>query len=402
MRSSNRLNSNDQTTKLRRKLALICVVASVLILNGCSGGGVFRRNTVVPRTLRDVPVERLAFTFTPDVATPPPGSPIDIGTPVNAEIQAEFDRARAGDALLRTYMSPDKQRAVVAYATSAMPEGEFGLDLYASNGSKLHEITPEGLSGAFATAISWSPDGNYVAFIGRRAAPPPVNPLIPGAEELGPLPPGITPTPLPPLPPTVATYPTEQLYLCTRDGTDLKPLTRRPGLIYFNFAWSPDSHSLAAMACLESEWTAREAEGLGQVPAGRPRLINISGRERLLDDKLTDVMPVWCPDSSKLATAFEYDVKLYDAVGDKPGQAIIVARDLLLTSSRAFDAKTNPGADATGDPVSFYPVANLLWPDPKTLFVRTGYVPKSETDRPVNVFSRWHLLQLSPQAALLK
>jgi hypothetical protein len=129
-------------------------------------------------------------------------------------------------------------------------------------------------------------------------------------------------------------------------------------------------------------------------------VIQIAGTERLLDDKLTDVLPVWCPDSSKIATAYDYDVKFYDAAGDKPGQALASLRDPMQAASKAFDAKNGaPAGD--GDPVSFYPVATLWWPDPKTLYLRTGYVPKSESDRPVNIFSRWHALQLSPQAALL-
>ena len=87
-----------------------------------------------------------------------------------------------------------------------------------------------------------------------------------------------------PLFPPVASFYTEQIYICNRDGYDLKPLTGREGLIYFYFVWAPDGHALAALACKEDEWNAREQQY--KLPAGRPRLIELDGSERLLDDGL--------------------------------------------------------------------------------------------------------------------
>src|SRR6185295_399695 len=179
------------------------------------------------------------------------------------ELQTEFDLHRAQDALIRTVLAPDKQRVLAIYAPADTPEGEFRIDLYGADGHLIKQVTPEGLSGAFAPTVGWSPDGNFISFMGRRAAAKPPPELPP---ELGQLPPGITPTPTP-VTSTVAVYDTEQIYLATRDGTDLRPLTMRPGLIYFYYAWSPDSRSLAAMACLEREWVAREEEGMSAVPA---------------------------------------------------------------------------------------------------------------------------------------
>ena len=42
---------------------------------------------------------------------------------------------------------------------------------------------------------------------------------------------------------------TEQIYVADRDGNEIRPLTTRDGLIYFEVAWSPDSRAIAALAC---------------------------------------------------------------------------------------------------------------------------------------------------------
>jgi len=55
-----------------------------------------------------------------------------------------------------------------------------------------------------------------------------------------------------------------------------------------------------------------------KLAVGRPRLITPDGKERLLDDELTEALPVWCPDASKVATAFDTDVMIYDAATNKP------------------------------------------------------------------------------------
>src|SRR5439155_12024692 len=100
-----------------------------------------------------------------------------------------------------------------------------------------------------------------------EASPPPSpepRPLMPGDSTMTPLPasPGVpAPTPtVAPLFAPLAVFNTEQVYLCNRDGFDLKPLTTRDGLIYFALAWAPDTHALVALACKESEWQARERE----------------------------------------------------------------------------------------------------------------------------------------------
>ncbi|MGB7923745.1 MAG: hypothetical protein WCF57_10925, partial [Pyrinomonadaceae bacterium] len=201
----------------------------------------------------------------------------------------------------------------------------------------------------------------------------------------------------------VPVFNTEQIYVCNRDGYDLRPLTTREGLIYFYFAWAPDNHALVALACREDEWEARESAHL--VPGGRPRLVETDGRERLLDDGLAEAPPVWSPDATKVATAFDTDVAIYDATGDTPTAARIKLREPLLAASVAYDEKrlgakkkgANPGSDM---PVSFNPIVRLEWLLPETLFVQTGFVRKYPSETVTN-FLRWHALHLSPQASLL-
>jgi hypothetical protein len=210
--------------------------------------------------------------------------------------------------------------------------------------------------------------------------------------------------------PTVALFNSEQIYICNRDGFDLKPLTMREGLIYFYFSWAPDNHALVALACRESEWDAREREF--KLPAGRPRLVTLEGTERLLDDDLTEALPVWSTDSSKVATAFESAVALYDAASSQPTQARIYLRDALINASVAYeekrsggkksDGKTSPtNGTQTGPPASFNPIVRLEWPVPEKLYFQTAYV-RLLPNEPINTFQRWHLLALSAQAAILK
>jgi hypothetical protein len=148
-----------------------------------------------------------------------------------------------------------------------------------------------------------------------------------------------------------------------------------------------------ALACKENEWRERPL-----LPAGRPRLIGVDGGERLLDDGLTDVLPVWSPDASKVATAFDTTVRVYDVLTSTPTQADIELHDALMTASRAYDDKARITNNASGD--SFLPVVSLSWQQPDTLYLQTGFVRNFENEQVRNLM-RWHSLRLSAQAALL-
>ena len=418
-----------------KTVALVAtLVALVCLAPACRQ--IENKLAVVPRTLRDVPADRLAFRFEADTAEPPSAT-LKNGDP-NAKlatIQADFDTNRKDDALVRTVVSPDGQRALALYATPDTPEGEFRLDLYTADGKFLRNVFPQDLSGAFPPVASWSPDGQQVAFIGRKVparqptttAPPDVTspgaadttaplPSPPAPEEAGASP--AASASVAPLIPSVPVFNTEQIYLCDRDGFNLRPLTTRDGLIYFNLAWAPDAHALSALACKEDEWDARANEN--RSPAGRPRLITLDGRERLLDDRLTEALPVWSPDSSKVATGFDTDVAIYDAATNAPTAAGIPLREPLLAASASYDAeklrKKNavalnasgknkaseaPPTETSGTPISFNPVISLDWPQPETLYFQTGFVRIYRNGETVSSYLRWHALHLSPQAVLL-
>ena len=400
--------------------SLILTILSALVLAvGCKNV-IERQDDVRPRILRDVPSKNLAYRFEPDVSLPAEFK-FDDATDKFAAVQNDFNTPRRqDDALLRTVVSPDGRRVLALYGTSDEPSSAFRIDLYSSDGQFLRNIIPPTISCVFPETVKWSPDGSYINFIAHRRevpspSPTPLGDVIPEATG-SPLPsPSIAPAFAP-----VASFNTEQIYICNRDGYDLKPLTSREGLIYFYFAWAPDGHSMVALACKEDEWNAREKQY--KMPAGRPRLIEIDGTERLLDDGLTDALPVWSPDASKVATAFDTDVAIYDAATTKPTQARVPLGDQLISASVNYELKTavkksepvknpnskspapSPSATATpaqpATPVSFNPVVRLEWPSPDRLYFETAYVRLSEP--PINTFQRWHLLNLSAQAAVLK
>lgn len=394
--SSLRLAQTAEWFSLPAQYVTLAVL--VLAVFVCAGAGCRRQSSqkqgVRPRTLRDVPAGRLAYQFAADIETLPNVAALEANQPLPS-IQSDFDTRRRDDALLRTAISPDRQRVLVVYATGEDQPNEFRIDLYGVAGDFQRHVTPAGLAVVFAPVAGWSPDGNFIAFIGYKSATPQPTPTL--LEDIVPgMVPGIpstSPSPLPTVGPTVPLYKTEQIYICDRDGFDLKPLTTREGLIYFYLGWSPDSHALVSLACKENEWRERPF-----LPAGRPRLIGIDGGERLLDDALTDVLPVWSPDASKVATAYDTDVRIYDALTDSPTQANIDLRDPLITASRVYDEKARTTNKSSGD--SFLPIVTLSWLQPETLYLQTGFVRNFENDQVRNLM-RWHVLRLSAQAALL-
>lgn len=378
--------------------------------SSCRSDGETQR--VRPRQLRDVPAQRLAFTLAADVDPPPNANAED--SKVIQAIQQDFDERRKDEelVLLRTVPSPDGQRAVALYSRQDEPSTTFNIDLYAASGSFIRNVTPPELAVVFQDSVVWSADSGQLAFVARKAPPPQPTPTPDQMEEL----PAGSPVPSPTVMPSfaaVATFSTEQVYVCDRDGYGLRPLTTRDGLIYFALSWAPDAHALAALACKESEWDAREREF--KTPAGRPRVIFVDGKERLLDDELAQAPPVWSPDSSKVATAFGVDIGIYDAAVKAPTQARIVLRERLLTASLTFEEKSSAAAKppdqskpnttstplvTAGDPVSFNPIVRIEWPLPEKVFFETAYVT-IRTDL-IKTFSRWHALTLSPQAVVLK
>ncbi|HEY0406367.1 MAG TPA: hypothetical protein VGC89_11615 [Pyrinomonadaceae bacterium] len=397
----------QRRAKPRLVAASLCVALFVCLASGCRQEA--GKESVRPLSLRDVPAQRLAFSFKPDTSDPAPAQPDD---PAKIErVQKDFETRRTEDALVRAVVSPDGQRVLALYETGDLQRGEFRIDMYSSDGAFLSNMTPPQLSCTFAPVVAWSPDGNSIAFIARKSlAPEPTPAPLDAPPEVG------QPAPAPSVGRAfapVATFSTEQIYICDRDGNSLHPLTTRDGLIYFHLVWAPDAHALAALACKREEWDENEAAR--QAPAGRPRIIALDGSERLLDDELKDALPVWSPDSSKIATAFDTDVWIYDAATNSPTSARIPLRDPLRTASVAFDAehlssknkKTDAGGkndaapsapQSSSPPKSFAPIIRLDWTQPETLLIQTGYVRVYPS---APEYPRWHELHLSPQAALI-
>ncbi|HXR98973.1 MAG TPA: hypothetical protein VN724_00330 [Pyrinomonadaceae bacterium] len=369
---------------------------------------VIDRQDVRPRVLRDVPARNLAYRLTPDVS--PPSAEIEDFDKFPA-VANDFAGKRKDEALIRTVVSPDGRRVLALYGAADEPGSTFRIDLYNSDGQFLRNLIPPDIACVFPETVTWSPDGNFINFIARKRATPSPSPTP--FEEPVPQPSG-SPLPSPstsvaPIFAPVASFYTEQIYICNRDGYDLKPLTSRDGLIYFYFVWAPDGHAMAALACKEDEWNERERQG--KLPAGRPRLIGQDGTERLLDDALTDALPVWSPDASKIATAFDTDVAIYDAGGKTPTQGRLPLGEQLIAASVAYDEKTTTkkanantntqkAGSAPATPASFNPIVRLDWRRPEALYFQTAYVRvRPET---INTFQRWHQLNLSAQAAVLK
>ncbi len=394
--------STKVTEMVLGPLLLILIFAT-----GCKNV-IDRQQNVTPRVLRDVPARNLAYRLSPD--TSPPSTEIDDTLDKFAAVANDFSTKRKDEALLRTVVSPDGRRVLALYGTADEPGSTFRIDLYNSDGQFLRNLIPPDLACVFPETVTWSPDGGFINFIAHKRVAPSPSPTPLGEPEPAPSgSPGV-PAPAPsiaPLFPSVASFTTEQIYICNRDGFDLKPLTSREGLIYFYFVWAPDSHAVVALACKEDEWNARERQY--KLPAGRPRLIAPDGTERLLDDALTDAWPVWSPDASKIATAFDTDVAIYDAGGKTPTQARLPLGDQLLQASAAYDQKTTvtkannnaQPANAPSVPASFNPIVRLDWKRPETLYFQTAYV-RLMPNETINTFQRWHLLTISPQAAVLK
>ena len=384
------------------------ITTILCLLAAASCQTIMDRQDVRPLVLRDVPAQRLAFRFEPDIGLPTEVK-LDESDDKLATIQTDFSTRRPDDALLRTVVSPDGQRALALYGTESEPSPNFRIDLYATDGRFLRNLTPPDLSCVFPETVAWSGDGNLIAFIAHRSVKPAATPTPPPGVAL----PEVTPDeaqPTPTVAPTfapVATFTTEQIYVCNRDGYDLKPMTSREGLIYFYFAWAPDNHALVALACRESEWGQRDKAYM--LPAGRPRLIGLDGQERLLDDELTECLPAWSPDSAKVLTAFDADVGVFDAAGNKPTQARIRLRDALIAASLAYEktiAKKDNGKDKaaspeSGPPPSFNPIVRVEWVTPERLYLQTAYI-RLYPNESINTFQRWHRLTLSAQAAVLK
>lgn len=421
------------------------VIFSILFSFSACQKNVFQTPTATPTTLHDVSAVRMNFRYEGDVPQPSQAGQPRQFLDRNQAIQTDFDQNRPEETVERMIVSPDKQRVLVVWQKLGDNTGEMRLDMYSADGKLIRKITPNGLAVYYPDTIVWSNDGNNVAFMGKTrkgqvsAAPTPtpdapITPDLSGdanANTDANANANVNPNANVNTQPTeqakqVMTFQTEQIYICGKDGGDLKPLTQNQGLIYFYFVWSPDSSSLIALVTTWKEWEVQyyqsSQKGEVFVPSGRPRLVEKSGRERLLDDTPTNVFPVWSPDSSKVAVAYDKNIKIYDAIGDNPNQATVNMKNQLLLSSANYDemaqkqttnanvnmpvnvpenteTKTLPDENKL---VSFNPIVELIWTEDKMLYFQTAYVKefKNSADNRRS-YMRWHRLLFSPQPVAL-
>lgn len=420
--------------------AAIAVTIVSILFSGCDAPKE-PSGTAFPATLGDVAAVRLNYRYEADVPAPTIEETQARSGPVDAAVAADFEINRPNETVSLTIASADGSRIAVVYSRPTDEPGDYRLDMYDAGGKPLRKLTSDLMAVHFPDTIRWSPDGRSLAFVAmlRTASAIPEPAITPASTET--LAPeaegsnsntGSAETPLPVAAPTpeaptgILTFRTDQLYVADADGGVTRPLTQNESLIYYYYEWSPDSTMLVTLAATAVEWNylERMVKGRGEifVPAGRPRVVEKNGRERLLDDALTSVYPVWSPDSSKIACAFDKQIRVYDASGTVPTQAAIPLRNNLLLSSQAYDQAQSqtlgaensngeiqqPASDANTsgatlpDPntlVSFNPIVTLHWPSSELLYFQTAFIKRMLNDADsVSSFPRWHRLVLSAQA----
>ncbi len=363
------------------------IVFTLLIATVACQKSIFESSTVSPASLRDVPALRLNFRYEADIPAPSDPTKVAPTEEKNAAVQADFDATRPQEILVKTIVSPNKQRILTVYQRLGDPDASFRLDMYSGDAKFLRRVTPETMTADFPGIIVWSPDSANVAFVAiaregglNSLTPVPIPPAANSntntsanknantanvnananananteatPESVAPI------APIGDAAPNVITFRTEQIYTCNSEGLDVKPITQNEGLIYYYFVWSPDSSMLVCLAATYQEWRylQMQADKNGEVflPLGRPRIVEKNGRERRLDDNLTAAQPVWSPDSAKVAVGYGYDkqnpqIRIYDAIGNQPTQAAIPLRNQLLISSQAYDQKVNSEQNPQGN-----------------------------------------------------
>ena len=418
-----------------RNLSIGILFSVLSICSACSRVSDNTNSAATPTSLSQVSAVRLNFRYEADVPGPTDQPPSNIEER-NAAVQSDFDQNRPQEVLDKTLTSPDKKHIAAVFHRVSDVNSEYRIDMYGADGVLVRKITPDSMAVHFPDTILWSPDSSALAFVAMIRAGQEEGNQAPGVPEV-PNPianstvnpdetstPAATPTPAATAP-AVLTFRTEQIYLCDAEGANLKPITQSEGKIYFYYVWSPDSSMLAALVATSPEWASMQGQAQQKkelfVPAGRPRLVEKNGRERLLDDAMTQTRPVWSPDSSKIAAAFDTQVRIYDATGNTPTQAAIPLRNQLLISSQAYDKQleqqaaaensvvnandqpTNaaPATTTLPDPsklVSFNPIVVLQWTSPDILYFQTGYVKQFENPADNRTsYLRWHRLVFSPQ-----
>jgi hypothetical protein len=124
---------------------------------------------VRPRQLRDVPAQRLAFTFTGGCRSA--AECLCRRTKTIQAIQSDFDVRRKDEGLVlhRTVPSPDGQRALALYSEQDESSTTFHIDLYASSGSFIPQYDAAGFGSGLSGFRFVVSDSGSIAFVARKA-----------------------------------------------------------------------------------------------------------------------------------------------------------------------------------------------------------------------------------------
>src|SRR5215210_4221512 len=162
---------------MKKRLGATLLAAALCTASGCRSVRETAGLSVVPKSLRDVPAERLAFRFEPDAAEEklPPYLRRDETEEPAAAIRSAFETQRPSDALIRTVVDPSGQRALALYGTSET-DTDFRIDLYSTAGQFIRNVLPADLTGVFPEEVAWSPDGANIVFSGVRTPAPQATP----------------------------------------------------------------------------------------------------------------------------------------------------------------------------------------------------------------------------------
>lgn len=275
---------NFRTTRKRAFRGLVtCLPLSVLVLCISCAPRQAEPTTSAPSALFEVPAVRLNYRYEADV--PPPTEPAKANTEERSQaIQTDFDQNRPNEIVNKTLASPNGKRIAVLYYRVGDLPSEFRLDMYGDDGRLLNKMTADLMAVHFPDTIRWSPDSENLAFVAMirgvqtgpvfTATPPSldlsnsnaagnVDPEANAAESNS----NVPAAPTPAAPTGILTFRTEQIYISNADGSTVKPVTQTDGLIYFYYAWAPDSSGLVALASTQREWQFLQfrAESNGEI-----------------------------------------------------------------------------------------------------------------------------------------
>jgi Tol biopolymer transport system component len=176
-------------------------------------------------------------------------------------------------------LSPDGRQ--VAWVRPVVPDAgspSAGVELWVApasgeQGLDVRIVPAPTVPGAFFVSLAWSPDGRQIAFATFVR-----DPLTGDGKRTS-------------------------IDLVNADGSGLRRLTTRPGLLGDLIAWSPDGRSLAYTGSADSPTAASSGLGGTVAPSGDVFVIGAdgTGEQKVTNNPLTERLPQWSPNGAFLA-----------------------------------------------------------------------------------------------------